>query len=72
MRDAPAPAPDLLARTAARQGLKFHNKVVVVDGIRFDSKPMVEDVKGASTPQYRIKRKLLPQFHGIEVKGNQV
>jgi hypothetical protein len=71
MRDAPAPAPDLPARTAARQGLKFYNKVVVVDGIKFDSKTVVEDVKGASTPEYRIKRKLLLQVHGIEVKGNQ-
>ena len=56
----------------ARLPGRVHNKVVVVDGIKFDSKTVVEDVKGASTPQYRIKRKLLLQVHGIEMKGNQV
>lgn len=30
-------------------------------------KPVVEDVKGAATPEYRIKRKLMLFVHGIEV-----
>lgn len=29
--------------------------------------PIVEDVKGAATPEYRIKRKLMLHVHGIEV-----
>lgn len=29
---------------------------------------IVEDVKGAATPEYRIKRKLMLQVHGIEVR----
>lgn len=29
---------------------------------------VVEDVKGAATPEYRIKRKLMLQVHGIEVR----
>lgn len=29
---------------------------------------VVEDVKGASTPEYRLKRKLLLHVHGIEIR----
>lgn len=32
-----------------------------------DGRRVVEDVKGASTPEYRIKRKLMLWRHGIEV-----
>ena len=131
MRDAPALPTDLLdlqarvKQAAGRAGQKYHNRVVVVDGIKFDSKAehkrycylkllerhgdisdlrlqvpflliprqvapsgakeraciyvadfvysvggktVVEDVKGVVTAEYRIKRKLLLQVHGIEVK----
>ena len=131
MRDAPALPTELLdlqarvKQAAGRAGQKYHNRVVVVDGIKFDSKAehkrycylkllerhgdisdlrlqvpflliprqvapsgakeracsyvadfvysvggktVVEDVKGVVTAEYRIKRKLLLQVHGIEVK----
>ena len=32
-----------------------------------DGKTIVEDVKGAVTPEYRLKRKLLLHVHGIEI-----
>lgn len=32
-----------------------------------DGKTIVEDVKGAVTPEYRLKRKLLLHRHGIEI-----
>ncbi len=29
---------------------------------------VVEDVKGAATPEYRLKRKLMLHVHGIEIR----
>lgn len=37
--------------------------VYLVGGTR-----VVEDVKGAATPEYRIKRKLMLQVHGVEIR----
>lgn len=33
-----------------------------------DNKTVVEDVKGAVTPEFRLKRKLMLHVHGIEVQ----
>lgn len=35
---------------------------------RMDEEIVVEDVKGAVTPEYRLKRKLMLWVHGIEVQ----
>lgn len=37
-----------------------------------DGTVVVEDVKGAVTPEFRIKRKLMLQVHGIEVREVKV
>lgn len=41
----------------------------VADFVYWDGdRQIVEDVKGAATPEYRIKRKLMLQVHGLEVR----
>lgn len=41
----------------------------VADFVYFEGgKRVVEDVKGALTPEYRLKRKLMLHVHGIEIR----
>ncbi|CDN87347.1 FAA1, Long-chain acyl-CoA synthetase [Hydrogenophaga intermedia] len=61
---------ELIPAQVAPSGKKHRAMVYVADFTYIDEKGrhVVEDVKGAVTPEFRIKRKLMLQVHGIEVQ----
>ena len=62
---------ELIPAQVAPSGKKERPTVYLADFVYQDAKTgaqVVEDVKGAVTPEFRLKRKLMLWRHGIEVK----
>lgn len=61
---------ELIPAQARPGGGKERATVYIADFVYLDRKgvQVVEDVKGAVTPEFRLKRKLMLHVHGIEVK----
>lgn len=61
---------ELIPAQARPSGGKERPTVYVADFVYVDrtGAQVVEDVKGAATPEYRLKRKLLLWRHGIEIR----
>ena len=57
-------APAVVIQGRKRPALRYVADMVYVE----DGETVVADVKGAVTPEYRIKRHLMASVHGIEVK----
>lgn len=61
---------ELIPSQVSPSGKKERPTIYIADFVYTDSagNPIVEDVKGAVTPEFRLKRKLMLFVHGIEVK----
>lgn len=61
---------ELIPAQVSPSGKKERPTVYIADFVyRYkDNSTVVEDVKGAVTPEFRLKRKLMLYVHGIEVK----
>lgn len=61
---------ELIPAQVAPSGKKERAMVYIADFVykTRDGGDVVEDVKGAVTPEYRLKRKLLLHVHGVEVR----
>lgn len=61
---------ELIPATPKPSGGKERACTYVADFVYIDDmgEEVVEDVKGAVTPEFRLKRKLMLHVHGIEVK----
>jgi hypothetical protein len=62
---------ELIPAQVTPSGKKERPTVYLADFTYIDAhtgKTIVEDVKGAVTPEFRLKRKLMMHVHGIEVK----
>jgi hypothetical protein len=62
---------ELIPAQVTPSGKKERPTVYLADFTYIDAhtgKTIVEDVKGAVTPEFRIKRKLLLWIHGVEIK----
>lgn len=61
---------ELIPSLPRPSGGKERPTVYIADFVYVDAsgKRVVEDVKGAVTPEFRLKRKLMLWVHGIEVK----
>jgi hypothetical protein len=62
---------ELIPAQVSPSGKKERPTVYLADFCYIDAKSgcqVVEDVKGAVTPEFRLKRKLMLHVHGIEVK----
>lgn len=61
---------ELIPAQVSPSGKKERPTVYLADFVYVDAKgcQVVEDVKGAVTPEFRLKRKLMLWRHGIEVK----
>jgi hypothetical protein len=61
---------ELIPAQVSPSGKKERPTVYLADFVYTDAKgcQVVEDVKGAVTPEFRLKRKLMLWRHGIEVK----
>jgi hypothetical protein len=61
---------ELIPAQLSPSGRKVRPTVYRADFVYCDKAgdQVVEDVKGAVTPEFRLKRKLMLQVHGIEVK----
>lgn len=61
---------ELIPAQVTPSGKKERPTVYLADFVYLDrdNKTVVEDVKGAVTPEFRLKRKLMLHVHGIEVK----
>lgn len=61
---------ELIPAQVSPSGKRERPTTYVADFVYLDDKGsrVVEDVKGASTPEYRLKRKLLLWRHGIEIQ----
>lgn len=60
----------LIPRLTRPSGGIERETAYVADFVYCDTagKRVVEDVKGAATPEYRLKRKLMLHVHGIEIR----
>ncbi len=60
----------LIPAQVAPSGKKIRKTEYLADFVYQDSNGVmvVEDVKGYATPEYRLKKKLMLQVHGIEVR----
>lgn len=61
---------ELIPAQVAPDGTKVRPTIYVADFVYTDKagKVVVEDPKGCSTPEWRLKRKLMLQVHGIWVR----
>lgn len=62
---------ELIPAQVSASGKKQRATVYLADFVYLrtkDGKVVVEDVKGAVTPEYRLKRKLMLERHGIEIQ----
>ncbi len=61
---------ELIPAQVSPSGKKERPTVYIADFVYRDkdNSTVVEDVKGAVTPEFRLKRKLMLYVHGIEVK----
>ena len=62
---------ELIPAQVSATGRKQRATVYLADFVYVrtkDGKVIVEDVKGAVTPEFRIKRKLMLERHGIEIQ----
>ena len=62
---------ELIPAQVSATGKKQRATVYIADFVyrrSKDGKVIVEDVKGAVTPEYRLKKKLLLERHGIEIQ----
>lgn len=57
-------APAVVIQGRKRPPLRYIADMVFVEG----GKTVVADVKGAITPEYRIKRHLMASVHGVEIR----
>jgi hypothetical protein len=60
----------LIPAQVSPSGKKERPTLYLADFVYLDATgaQVVEDVKGAVTPEFRLKRKLMLHVHGIEVK----
>ena len=51
------------------EGVKYRGMKYIADFVYYrDGVRVVEDVKGAKTPEYRLKKKLMAYMHHINIK----